>query len=291
MKKTILLLLPCLFIFQTAWPQVFVNENNRWHNADCCYNFVTGEIDCDSRAYKFDAAIDIGGVVYFPLLDCKINDLNDCLPTGRFYREETGKVFLKFENINQEYLIYDFTISANDTFLLEQDFASYMLQVLELDTIELKSGETRKRWKVMNQFANEMYIIEGIGSMYAPMNPAFMFTLDCWTEFRCYFIADSLELGPGWCETIVGTRTEPNISLSFMVVPTPFSTSFRLLQLNTPIEISVDILDAQGRLLYARRNIREKESEFDMEQSGSGIYFLRIFSDTGLVHSMKVVKL
>ncbi|MBR9922421.1 MAG: T9SS type A sorting domain-containing protein [Bacteroidetes bacterium] len=295
MPKLLLLLTTALLLSLPSTAQTFVNETNRWHNANCCFNFSSGMITCQTKAYKFDGEIEIDGKLYRELLENEITDTTVFTGTGDFYREQDNKVYLRPLNSPDEYLIYDFTLEDGDTILLEYGFSMLELEVLELDSIYLNSGEARKRWtlkRTNNTSGSEATIIEGIGSTYSPLSPINMFSLDCWNEHRCYYVNDILEFyaDAGDCTLFtVNTASIQNRNPP-TVFPNPVSSSIHIELPDHTTNLQVELRDLQGRIVLQRQRLNQ-DNTLNLEQLPKGVYFLILFENSKNIDTVKVVKI
>ncbi len=86
--------------------------------------------------------------------------------------------------------------------------------------------------------------------------------------------------------SLVGISTGNKIRIN----PNPFS-NFTTLEFENPLqdESTLSIISPSGRLLKQIRNINGSEVVIEREQLNSGIYFLQIWTDKGLMSNGKIV--
>jgi len=167
MKKTIIVsTLTLLFNYLNAQNYVSLLDSNIFWNgkkSDFCapyFKFVNFFINGDTlinsnyyyKVYKKDSII-LGS----PTIDT--------LEYSAALREDTinKKVFLIPVNDSVEKLIYDFSLTVNDTVNIFNISGNWTKIVESIDYIEIDST-CRKRLKVYSDFCEEEYWIEGIGS-------------------------------------------------------------------------------------------------------------------------------
>jgi hypothetical protein len=273
--------------------QLFVNENNRWHNANCCFDFGSGQVVCDVEAYKLVDGYDIAGTSYHQLIRSEDESFGDFDLTGQYYREESGKVYFRSENDTEEFMIYDFTLSEADTFLLVNDLVEYKFEVVEVDSVQFISGEYRKGLKVREVDSGlEEYILEGVGGLHSPMSPIDLFLLDCWKEHRCFYSVDTLEFesGLGICDLgFVESKRVPGHGL-ISLFPSPFSDVLYFNSQNVGMEYEVEIFDLQGNLLMQSSLKSGEYIDVGTAIFRRGMYIAWISQNGSLIKLEKIIK-
>ena len=113
--------------------------------------------------------------------------------TNVYYSEENGRVYY---NDNEKFLIYDFTLNAEDSILVEPNTNVY-LYVDSTKYLEYEDGSIRKTLYLhgnpaLTGLINRIWV-EGIGDLY---NPLFYWqpvpTNYCFTEFACCSLSGNL---------------------------------------------------------------------------------------------------
>lgn len=238
------LLIIGLLICSSCMCQLFVNTENEWYLDDCCYIFNSGEIDCTTNKFGFGDPVLIGGIEYYPLI-ANVDYL--AFPTGKYFRETNGKVFSKFEQDGEEFLIYDFNVGTGEQFEIGNSNSPTLLEVISIDSVTLNSGEKRKRIEVglASDLDTKSFWIEGIGSELSTMNTLYMFTSDCWVELNCFHKNNIIEYQHGNC-TLTDTEEPVSPKTGFSFFPNPATNQLTLTPATNMKIVFVEIIDLNG---------------------------------------------
>ncbi|MFT4665283.1 MAG: hypothetical protein ACI9XB_002238 [Gammaproteobacteria bacterium] len=285
LKITLLLIIASCYS-NSVKSQQFVNESNLWYLTDCC--FSQGIFDCETHHYSFDETVVIDMVTYYKL---NTNNLTPVFDIGQFYREESGVVYLKYNENEEEFIIYDFNLEEGDQLEIGNASSSFslLIEVLSVDSITLISGEKRKRLKVvragdMNPFT---YWIEGIGAELATMNPIYMLSQDCWNDFNCYHFEDNIEYQLGDC--LLTNSEDLNIAENlFSSYPNPVLDQLTISKLGKKKIDSVEILDINGKLLL--QESARNATTLNVSALKEGLYFLKVTFSNGKIGISKFIK-
>lgn len=301
MKYGLLLLFTQFIFVLNVYSQSFVNDSNKWHIADCGFEDEVG-LTCFVRSYKFDSTVVIEDKVYKELFRTSLYDSTSFESTQRFYREEGDKVYMRDMYTPEEFLIYDFSKEVGDTLNIGYGFSKLELEIVDQDTLVLTSGEKRKVWTVVHIPSNsteEGKIIEGIGSLYAPMWPTNMFTLDFWSEIRCFYYEEiekyrpENEYGYGDCYLDIKDTTvfvaEVIKNNEVKVYPNPFTSSLVVDFSDVNKKVIVNIYSLTGKLVYESNLIEEKEV-LELDNLKDGFYLAKVFIDGVLASTIKLLK-
>jgi hypothetical protein len=92
--KAILLLFTLHFIaVQYSRTQSWVNTENRWHvQINCIGNFNSFEV----HAFFLQDTMSYNGKIYLQMLETLDSTFKTATPTGKWYREENGKVYISY---------------------------------------------------------------------------------------------------------------------------------------------------------------------------------------------------
>ena len=275
--------------------QSFVNSSNRWFIDDCCFDpYEPSNEDCITHCYQFGDSIMIDGLEYRPLLTTSTGSI---FPFGKYYRESEGKVYMKYHWNGEEYLIYDFNVYEGEKIELSVNSFDRTYIVMAIDSLELLSGEKRKRLEIREDFPNgrTTFWIEGIGSELAPMNPAYSFTFDCWIDLNC-FSQDSVEqLHLKQCYVSncdLSTSTSAALTLpAIQLYPNPVKDHLIIdYQGNGGIQ-GIGLFDLYGNSFpIDNRNLWGRQ-EINTSHLARGIYFINIRFRNGETQLSKFIKI
>ncbi|MFT4662334.1 MAG: hypothetical protein ACI8XB_002624 [Patiriisocius sp.] len=284
-KITLLIIIASCYS-NTAKSQQFVNESNLWYLTDCC--FSQGVFDCETHEYFFDEIVVFDTVSYYKL--------NSSLSTftGQFYREENGVVYKKFNEDFEEAIIYDFNLEEGDSLEIGSIWPPTLIEVLSVDSVTLISGEKRKRLEIAeaSNINSKTYWVEGIGSELSTMDPAFMFSLDCWNDFNCYHFEDNIEYQLGNC--MLTSSEDLNLAENlFSSYPNPIKAGFDLHLLLAPsFKGRFALYDLTGREIHNQAIVNQEGSAKVKIPSSlsSGVYFYKLEGDKGTISAKIVVE-
>jgi len=235
----------------------------------------------------------INGKTYKSVINSNIPEI-DCL-----VREEGGIVYKYDENINDEVVMYDFTLEVGDsfTFLNYQFYCSIYgyvpinntpAQVISVNT-QFIAGQNRKVIEFEYIFDYEEIWIEGIGSVRGFDPVGIVWDIVDFTELVCF--TNNVDTyyfnGATSCDnTTLGI--ENNFENKIVLYPNPVKNQSIL---NLPIEASVDkliIIDINGRVV--KEEVVEKEyTIINNMDYPSGIYFYQVFSKNSLIKTGRFI--
>jgi hypothetical protein len=205
-----------------------------------------------------------------------------------YLRSENKKMFLYEPGTMTEYLLYDFTLSINDTLPLTYNNNASDIFVTAIDSIYTPYGY-RKRFTLGGNTPSQ-YLIEGIGhsgGLIAPLNPAF----ECGNaNLNCFSLNDTAYypiIGPT-CNLTVGVNSQ-NQKLSATIFPNPFSTS-TILETNKMLHgATLTVYSSYGQQVRQINNIIGKSIQLQRENLLSGLYFVQLIQDNKIISSDKLV--
>lgn len=278
---------------QTSIP-TFVNEKNQWHEAFCCVDFGSGDVDCWLTRYFFRDTIHLNNKTYHKLYNSSPPNYNDLNFTNMIYREDSiGNVYLveiAGDEFSEEYLIYRFDVNVGDTLELgESGNINFALKVTAIDTVTLQSGVQRKRLTLKHlRFNEERYWIEGVGANYAPLDTRLMFSSDCWMELACYQYEGIIEYETDQCNLRTGVH-EPTQTTFATIFPNPFTNELNIQSFDNK-SFTLQVFDALGKLLL-QQFVSDHPFSVNMYSFPAGVYYLRLRDESGNFQTEKCVKM
>ncbi|MEE1019800.1 MAG: T9SS type A sorting domain-containing protein [Bacteroidales bacterium] len=210
---------------------------------------------------------------------------------------ENKQVFVASYHNQQEFLLYDFSLTEGDSILAESN-GEYDLyfNVTDVDTIDYNGVERRK---ITLQFYNYAWVtwIEGIGniegllmdwrSYIMAMDPMPNVRLRCYEHNEeCLYSDFSFDESIYDCYTPLYTGLENNeFENELSVYPNPAKER---LYINTSLPIKeLTICNLLGQEIQ-KYNMTEKTSSIDISGLKEGVYFVKLYTDKA-VFSQKII--
>lgn len=283
MKHLLLLL---ILVYSSVLPgQLFVNPANEWFTDDCCY--AVGETHCTTYKYSFGDSVRINSVLYYEL---NTNNMDPFFfDFGRYYREENGRVFMKYTEEDEEFIIYDFNLTVGEQLEIGNTNFSFLITVTSVDSITLNSGEKRKWLEIANTSAPDIktYWIEGIGSASATLNPLHMFTYDCWNDFNCFHTEEIVEYQVGNCQ-LTSSKSIDFVENKISCYPNPASNELIISAISDDTTERLEILDFRGNNIF--QIISKELSPINLSGYPAGMYFVKVTFANGTIGVSKFIK-
>jgi len=201
MKRTVLfisLLFPLSLIYCQSNYQI-ADTIKKWNNLACGYTLIV--CACHTHTIRFLGDTVIDSKDYLKVLE-SIDSLPQNWNVVGFIHEDSLSHEVYFRNLNnEEGMIYDFSLSINDTVIIFNTYMGFPYAVplicYQIDSITINNN-FRTRYFLSwayRPFPEEDDIwIEGIGSLYGIFNSAYTVTGFCggFRELLCYSENDSL---------------------------------------------------------------------------------------------------
>ena len=211
---------------------------------------------------------------------------------------ENKQVFVASYHNQQEFLLYDFSLTEGDSILAESN-GEYDLyfNVTDIDTIDYNGVERRK---ITLQFYNYAWVtwIEGIGNIEGllmdwrsytmAMDPMPNVRLRCYEHNEeCLYSDFSFNESIYDCYTPLYTGLENNeFENEVSVYPNPAKER---LYINTSIPIKqMTICNLLGQEIQKYNNL-ETTSSINISGLNEGVYFVKIYTEK-VVHTTKIIK-
>lgn len=211
---------------------------------------------------------------------------------------ENKQVFVASYHNQQEFLLYDFSLTEGDSILAESN-GEYDLyfNVTDVDTIDYNGVERRK---ITLQFYNYAWVtwIEGIGniegllmdwrSYIMAMDPMPNVRLRCYEHNEeCLYSDFSFDESIDDCYTSLYTGLEENETQNnILLYPNPAKER---IYINTSIPIKkITICNFLGQEIK-NYNTLQVQSSIDISGLNEGVYFVKIYTEKA-VHTTKIIK-
>lgn len=255
-----------LLFLQNTYAQGIVSEENRWN--------VLGEEFTSS--YRSTTICTINGDSNVNSLDYKMMSMYDCLTyetyQGGLLREDSNRVYYIIPQEAEEGLLYDFNAVTGDTCSIinfvgnDQPFNVY---VTNIDTAEY-FGIERKRWFLVDDYGNEDFWLEGIGSSNGPVHGMMRHSLPPYwaVNLLCYYHSDTLLYRKEGYSSCIITQVgvdELTVEQDIFIYPNPARNKFKVRSTEFGLDL-VEIFDMAGRIVLEQQ-LTEGTKEFEVDIS------------------------
>ena len=283
MKKTFISLI-FIFSFFYGFTQTYLpllEDNNEWNvlaagtapypNWDTVYSTInyllSGDTVINSISYK---------KLYYSSEEIPLNWEFYCL----LKEDSTYKVWLRFENEDQDYLMYDFSVNLGDTVIVGQ-YDPVDLIVDSVTTITINETVHKKYWFtcINNPYYHE-YWIEGIGSNQGIVWSGSAMIVGGFYRLLCLSKNEVLYfMNPEYNTCYLNTVGINDLSqISFEIYPNPTKGTINL-KYSKELEIkSITINDLFGQLV---EEFEPNQQTIDITALSKGIYLLKILVNQG----------
>lgn len=204
-----------------------------------------------------------------------------------------NKTFFVFPNYNNDTLLYDYNLNANDT--VKGFIGMYCNTVVSSVDSVLISGQYRKRWNCTACGNINQYIIEGIGTSYGLIERfASNSGAQIYGRIICVKDSTSTIFVSGYnslfgCELIYNGESEMNLQDDFNIAPNPFSNQTTLQTGRLLIAASLVVYNSFGQVVKQMENLSGQTIVFQRDNLPSGLYFILITQDNKAISAGKLV--
>jgi len=220
--------------------------------------------------------------------------------SDKFYaiRQENKKIYAKFFDQTQEFLLYDFNVKKGDTIhsTAQSGYISRLPIVSGVDSVQLYNGEYRKRINIQGLDT----WIEGIGSMSGVDYPTREFvTCDCNSSFLLIsfarekllsFYNSELCANFDCCQGIKDDVKKIQVQKKmFDIYPNPTKEIITVKFVSNVEKSNFELFDLQGKTVI-NKQIDETNNSVHLNQLPNGIYFYKISIDGRLLQTGKLSK-
>jgi len=212
-------------------------------------------------------------------------------------RENDSKqIFVKFEEYEFEFLIYDFSLSVGDTVITNapDGYLNWLPCVITgIDTIELENNQYRRRFKI-NDWGEYEYWIEGIGSIGGLFYPVLDYLSGTINNLLCFkhndtaVYIDNPDCDKCFCSLATSTEEITERINKIIIYPIPATTKLIIdSKLNTGVS-TIKLFNSSG-LLIESRIIKTFPLQLSIEELPNGIYTIQL-TNGELTFSKKFIK-
>lgn len=205
------------------------------------------------------------------------------------YRENDKKIYVRFQNKTEDFLLYDFNLNLNDTmfYFFEDNMTNtnaHHKKVISIGSILLSNGEIRRTLtlaSIIHSWVENEYWVEGIGSisgigLFNPLitntilnGDIFKFGFHCANDQVIY-----LDSNCSYCFCNSELSLSENPIGVITVFPNPFTNQFSIVSDNNLI-LNVEIYNSIGMHIKSE-TIGDFSGTINLENVHSGIYFIKI---------------
>ncbi len=202
------------------------------------------------------------------------------------------KVYYYDATLNQECLLYDFSVNVGDSI---QEWGSncsglgYYYHILSIDSV-LVGIQYHKRFNIDGGFNADTSIIEGIGSLTGLLGPYFFF--ENFNQLHCFQeLNQTMFVNPNcFCTcSIVGVDELKNHDLRIEVYPNPFNSVSKLIANFSFKNASIQLYNIFGKLVKEFNNIYGIEFTLTGDKLNEGVYFLKVIQDNEKILIQKIL--
>ncbi len=258
--------------------------------------------DHGTYAYRINGTTSVNDTIYYQVEQFSYCGDNIPITPLMLIREDAGKWYSRYNEMETDELLFDFTLELGDSISLETCYDFFAepqtLLVTAIEEITMYDGNIRRMWTLVydetsGMAGNTEYWIEGIGNMYIGLVHSLSFTcVDLNEWLHCYFENDirkfptyEFPVGIDCCHTVGISEQSTKISIS--LYPNPTSNE---LTIESPLQISsVQISDITGRIIFTSQPnstiIKENTDLFS-----TGCYLLSATIENGTIITLKFLK-
>lgn len=256
-----------------VWSQV------EWNNSEQAFTVFT----------RFQGDTIISGQLYMIVSQSSDSMQLNWMTVGAIRENETHQVY--YYNFFEEYLLYDFSLTAGENFSAEINGCQINMPLASIDTIQLLNGENRLRYNFTGQYWEQW--IEGIGSSWGPLSVGH---LDCSSDWymslNCFTENDTLKYRNSQyddCYVLITGIAEFQNTMEFSINPNPFNQYATLKSSSDLSGCEVSIYSTSGILQKKYSYLSGQEVVINRDNLKAGLYFLHIHDDTGVRAVRKIL--
>lgn len=258
----------------------FPDSNAIWNNKSYWSPYksinrygIYGDTTIETQSYKKifkiedDSTLNISNMTYYAAIR----------------ENESKQIFVKFPDIEFEFLIYDFSLSVGDTVNTNapNGYLNWMPCIItEIDTIELENNQQRRRFKI-NDWGEYEYWIEGIGSIGGLFHPISDYLSGTINDLLCFKHNDTSiyinnpDCDKCFCSLATSTGELKNENHNIEIYPNPTSTILNINPISEIGESKIRIFNSNGTLIETKF-INTYPYQFDVKKYPSGIYTIHL---------------
>lgn len=272
-----------LVIETNIFSQSLVQDNKTWNVVNC----IEGG-GCWTETFKINGDTTINQINYKKLFSTTDTTLVNWYFYGAL-REEDDKVFLFYPDLSEETILYDFNLSAGDSFSSSYNGCPFELTLQDIDTVTLLNGEQQEKYL----FTDGEEWIKGVGSLNGPIYVGvYWCEADMYYDLSCCFENDEQIFQSEnfeSCFVLVGIDEKKNIATP-EIYPNPFSgsTVLKFNYLNSH-DYTLLIINQYGQIIRTINNISSGQIEISKGNMKNGIYFYRLQNEKGIIANGKMI--
>lgn len=251
--------------------------------------------DHGTYAYRINGTSSVNDTVYYQVE--KFSYCGDNIPITplMLIREDSGKWYIRYDEMDSDELLFDFTLEVGESISLETCYNFFAepqtLVVTSIEDITMYDGSVRRMWTLVYDDTSDLagnieYWIEGIGNMYIGLIHSLSFSCVDLNEWLHCFLENDNRKFPSYefptgvdCCNTVGV-VEQQLDGSISIYPNPSTTEVTIKN-EVPIS-KVEIFNPFGSIIYTAQPNNAIVS-VNTEFLPTGCYLISITTDTGTV--------
>ncbi len=280
--------------------QNFPTSDAWWH--DAFVGFIGAPL---SQFHYLCGDTIIGGVAYQQLYTAS-SDLEGNITAGSYntaIRSAGEQVYVYDDLIDGEFLLYDFSLEAGDTILLDSDWGVAQERVVLETYFQDIEGDIRK-FIVFEPLWNafQEVWIEGIGSNLGLLDRALPL-VDDYEPFAVCFMSDNDGIYYVWpqqaylsmdcqlpdaaaqlnCPDITDAVAKTKVKADVSILPNPVSHTLYIHHQNySPQKYTLEVYSIAG-LKILQKTLDQENTALDVSHLPEGQYFIRVYGEKGKV--------
>lgn len=253
-------------------------------------------------AYHINGTANVNDTIYYQVEQFSYCGDNIPITPLMLIREDSGRWYSRYNAIEGEKLLFDFTLEVGESISLETCYNFFAepqtLLVTAIEEITMYDGSIRRMWTLVYDETSDLagnteYWIEGLGNMYIGLVHSLSFScVDLNEWLHCYFENDDRKFpsyefpsGIDCCNTV--SISEQLTKLPISLYPNPTTTE---LTIQSPTQISlIEISDLSGRIIYTSQP-NATIVKVNTELFSKGCYFLSTTTEHGNIETLKFLK-
>lgn len=279
MKKTIVILF--IFLTFTTFAQQLVEENKTWSIAEFSTDSYPIEELSSCFVIKTGRDTIINNKTFLSLLISYDSMQSNLVSYGKFLRQENNIVYCYNSEISEEYILYDFNLSENDSFKIKG-----IELFIKLDSI--RSINDFKHYFFSNNNKHTIWV-EGIGCLDGLIKNSgnIFYSLGGYSKLLCCESADGVLIyqNPYYPDCKVTSSAEFNSANKKLIELFPSPAGLLRLSLLNGSKGELSLYSPEGKQLL-KSNIAEREMEIC--SPAEGLMLFRFVNEKGEEQTGKV---
>ena len=210
--------------------------------------------------------------------------------------------FFRFPESSADSLLFDYNLQTGDTLrgFISRYLSHYTMVVNSIDSVLTDDGLYHKRWNFEGIHNHPSYIIQGVGSSFGLIEPAYTYALDFTERFLVCLTLDNgtnsqtlftseytSEMG---CSPVVQKVQSRETAAAFSIYPNPMTTTATLFSHKYMDRARVVIANLQGQVVAMIPEVSGYQCILTRDGLNNGVYFVTMIQDQTVFSKKLVVR-